>query len=125
MNNVMYFEIQVNEPESAIAFYETVFGWTFTRQPGIPIPYWRIETTGIHGGMMQRPAPAPPMGHGTNAYTCSMEVENFDATASNILSNGGIVALEKFAIPGVCWQGYFVDPQGNTFGIFQADPNAA
>jgi len=32
--------------------------------------------------------------------------------------------MPKFAVPGTCWQGYFVDPQGNTFGIFQPDPNA-
>jgi predicted enzyme related to lactoylglutathione lyase len=55
---------------------------------------------------------------------CSLEVENFDATASTILGLGGIVALPKFAVPNTCWQGYFVDPEGNTFGIFQVDPNA-
>ncbi len=26
-----------------------------------------------------------------------------------------------FEIPGTCWQGYFVDPEGHTFGIFQVD----
>jgi uncharacterized protein len=34
------------------------------------------------------------------------------------------VAMEKFAVPGVCWQGYFIDPDGNTFGLFQPDPQA-
>ena len=60
---------------------------------------------------------------GTNAYVCSMEVENFDQTAEKIAGRGGIVALPKFAVPGVCWQGYFLDPEG-TFGIFQPDPKA-
>jgi hypothetical protein len=27
-------------------------------------------------------------------------------------------------VPNTCWQGYFVDTEGNTFGIFQVDPNA-
>jgi hypothetical protein len=35
------------------------------------------------------------------------------------------VALAKFAVPGVCWQGDFLDTEGNTFGIFQPDANAA
>jgi len=36
-----------------------------------------------------------------------------------ILSLGGKTALPKFAVPGVCWQGYFIDTEGNTFGLFQ------
>jgi predicted enzyme related to lactoylglutathione lyase len=60
----------------------------------------------------------------TNAFVCSVEVENFDATAAKITSGGGTIALGKFAVPGTCWQGYFIDLDGNTFGIFQVDPNA-
>lgn len=55
---------------------------------------------------------------------CSIEVENFDATEQKILSLGGEVALPKFAIPGKCWQAYFVDTEGNTFGIFEVDESA-
>lgn len=53
-----------------------------------------------------------------------MEVESFDGTAEKILANGGMVAMEKFAVPGKCWQGYFLDTESNTFGIFEADENA-
>ena len=53
-----------------------------------------------------------------------MEVANFDAAAEKIVSLGGIVALPKFPIPGKCWQGYFVDTEGNTFGLFQVDEKA-
>ncbi len=35
-----------------------------------------------------------------------------------------MTALGKFAVPGKCWQGYFLDPEGNTFGIFEPDENA-
>ncbi len=41
-----------------------------------------------------------------------------------ILSLGGKIALPKFAVPGVCWQGYFIDTEGNTFGLFQVDEKA-
>jgi uncharacterized protein len=27
-------------------------------------------------------------------------------------------------VPGTCWQGYFIDTEGNTFGIFQVDEEA-
>jgi hypothetical protein len=41
------------------------------------------------------------------------------------INRGGAVALPKFAVPKVCWQGYFLDSEGNTFGIFQPDASAA
>ena len=53
-----------------------------------------------------------------------MEVKDFDEAAGRIGDLGGIIALPKFAVPGTCWQGYFIDLEGNTFGIFQADPSA-
>jgi uncharacterized protein len=124
MNSPAFFEIQADEPERASGFYKTVFGWGFTKVAGLPIDYWLIETENMRGGLLKRPATAPPQRSGTNAYVCSMEVEDFDETAKAILKNGGQVALEKFAVPGNCWQGYFLDLEGNTFGIFQVDKNA-
>lgn len=124
MNTVAYFEIQAGNPETAIRFYRDVFGWQFVKQEGFPIPYWRIETEGIRGGLLERPAHPPPTECGTNAYVCSVEVRDFDATAAQIEKAGGVVALPKFAVPGVCWQGYFADPEGNTFGLFQVDEKA-
>ncbi|PJZ69074.1 lactoylglutathione lyase [Leptospira perolatii] len=124
MNTIAYFEIQVNEPKKAVHFYEEVFGWKFYKQEGLPIEYWHIETGGIMGGLLQRPAPEPGLGQGTNAFVCSAEVSNFDSIASKIMKAGGQVALPKFAVPGKCWQGYFLDNSGNTFGIFQVDEHA-
>ena len=124
MNSPGFFEIQADEPEAATHFYGAVFGWQFTKVPGLPIEYWLIQTENMRGGLLKRPAPTPPQRSGTNAYVCSMEVKDFDATSDKILQNGGIVAMPKFAIPGTCWQGYFLDPYGNTFGIFQVDANA-
>ena len=119
MNTIGYFEIQASEPKKATEFYTEVFGWKFNEQKGLPIKYWQIETGGIRGGLLERPVQTPPNEFGTNAYTCSIEVENFDATAETILGNGGQVAMAKFLIPGRCWQGYFLDPDNNMFGIFE------
>jgi hypothetical protein len=51
-------------------------------------------------------------------------VDNFDEMSTRILKNGGQIALPKFAIQGRCWQGYFIDLDNNTFGIFEVDSNA-
>ncbi len=119
MNQIEYFEIQASEPEKLVDFQASIFGWKFSEVSGLPIKYRQIETTGILGGLLKRPAETPPTGFGTNAYTCSIEVENFDAAAETILSNSGQVAMPKFEVPGRCWQGYFVDTDNNVFGIFE------
>ena len=124
MNGPSYFEIQADDLNRAIEFYRAVFDWTFTRVEGLPIEYWRIETDGPRGGLLPRPAKAPAVQQGTNAFVCSIEVPDFDAIAKKITDNDGRVALPKFAVAGVCWQAYFLDTEGNTFGIFQPDTNA-
>ena len=120
----LFFEIQADNVKRAVEFYRSVFDWKFNKNPGIPIEYFDIETGGARGGLLGSPAKTPPPEHGTNAYVCSVQVENFDEIADKIMANGGQVALEKFPILGRCWQGYFIDTEGNTFGIFEADENA-
>jgi len=124
MNSLGYFEIQVEDIARAVHFYSGVFGWKFSEQEGLPIEYMRIDTGSIRGGLLKRPAPAPKPQSGTNAFVCSFEVEDFDTTALKIEQNGGTVALAKFAVPGKCWQGYFLDTEGNTFGLFEVDEEA-
>jgi len=128
MNRVVHFEIQADEPERAIKFYTDVFGWEF---PLWMENYWGVMTAekdskepGINGGLLKRPAATPPKESGTNAYVCTVQVDNFDKTAEKILASGGIVAMPKFALTGMAWQGYFLDTEGNTFGIHEADVNA-
>jgi predicted enzyme related to lactoylglutathione lyase len=124
MNGQLYFEIQADDAQRAVEFYRKTFGWRFDRIDNLPVEYWRIETGGARGGLLKRPAKTPPPECGTNAFVCSIEVEDFDDTAERITSLGGQVALPKFAVPGTCWQGYFVDLEGNTFGVFQVDDKA-
>ena len=124
MNTLGYFEIQSGNPEREITFYKNIFGWNFVPEKNLPIEYYRVETKTLFGGLLKRPAASPPSEFGTNAFTCSFQVENFDKTAAIILSNGGKVALPKFCIPGRCYQGSFLDGDNNVFGIFEVDENA-
>jgi uncharacterized protein len=124
MGGPAYFEIQAGDVERAVRFYSAVFGWKFTKAEGLPAEYWRIETAGMRGGVWQRPAPAPAPRSGTNAFVSSIEVDDFGEIAQAIQTAGGAVAMPKFALPKVCWQGYFLDTEGNTFGLFQPDANA-
>jgi uncharacterized protein len=131
MSRVVHFEIQADDVERAKAFYADVFGWSFEDWSQVTgSTYWGISTgpgdrPGIDGGLLQRPAPAPDLGQGTNAYVCTVQVEDYDGTERRVLEAGGIVALPKAALPGMAWQGYYVDTEGNTFGLHQPDPEAA
>src|SRR5687768_9464510 len=124
MNTIGYFEIQSSDPAREIRFYESVFFWKFIKEGQAPVEYYRIETNELQGGLLKRPAEAPPPACSANAFVNSIQVESFDKTADLILKNGGSIALPKFAVPGRCWQGYFLDTDKNKFGIFEVDKNA-
>ena len=124
INGVSYFEIQSGDPAREIRFYSEVFGWNFIRENLVPIEYYRIETPSANGGLLKRPAAVPPLGTGTNAFVCSVEVADFDTTAAKIQNHGGQIAMPKFAVAGRCWQGYFLDADNNVFGIFEVDEQA-
>lgn len=125
MNHPAYFEIQSSDPQRDIAFYSQVFGWKFTEDKFMPMEYHRIETSGMNGALMKRPAPLPAdTNSGSNAFTMSMQVADFDTCASSIASHGGTVLIPKFTVPNTCHQGYFFDPDGNAFGIFEVLSNS-
>jgi uncharacterized protein len=124
MSTSIYFEIQADGLDRAENFYKTIFNWKFKPVPVLPVEYRSIDNGGTGGGLLQRPAKTPPNECGTNAFTCSFEVKDFDETSNAIKKLNGIVALPKFAVPGKCWQGYFLDTEGNVFGIFQLDEKA-
>lgn len=121
----MYFEIQADDVPRAATFYREMFGWSIDKaDKNLPIEYWRIDGDQLAGGILSRPGPAPAPQQGTNAFTVSFEVDDLDAAARRITDLGGHVAMAKFAVPGRCWQGYFLDTEGNTFGVFEVDQTA-
>lgn len=130
MARVVHFEIQADDLERAKAFYESVFGWSFPDYSEVTgAPYFGVitgeeGTAGINGGLLPRPAPVPGPQSGTNAYVCTVEVADFDAVAAAVAAAGGQVALPKYPLTGMAWQGYFLDTEGNTFGVHQPDPHA-
>lgn len=127
MNRVVHFEIQADDVERAKKFYADVFGWTYMDWPmpngvtyvGILTAPQDSKEPGINGGLLKRPCPPPKPEQGTNAFTCTVQVENYDEIEKKILAAGGIVAMPKFGIAGMAWQGYYLDLEGNTFGIHQ------
>jgi predicted enzyme related to lactoylglutathione lyase len=131
MSRVVHFEIQAVDLERAKAFYAAVFGWSFEDYIAVTgSPYWGVTTgpegeLGINGGLLPRPGQAPGPEQGSNGFVCTVGVGDYDETERLILQAGGQVALPKAALPGMAWQGYYLDTEGNTFGVHQPDPEAA
>ena len=49
-------QLNTTDPEAAMTFYETVFGWEFRKQEAPGEPYWGIYADGwLNGGMMKSP----------------------------------------------------------------------
>ena len=59
-----------------------------------------------------------------NAFVCSLGVESVDAMLKKALDHGATIALPKMAIPGVGWQVYVKDLDGNILGLHQQDTSA-
>jgi len=125
MPRPIHFEIHADDLPRARAFYEALFGWTFTEY--MPDFYYLVTTgpegePGINGGMVKRQGGS---GDKVIAFVCTIGVDDLDATIARFKALGGTVAMEKHPIPTVGWNFYGKDTEGNIFGIHQSDPTAA
>jgi predicted enzyme related to lactoylglutathione lyase len=117
MQPVVYFEIPSDNPEGIVNFYQTVFGWEFSKWKGIEgFDYWAIKTTeegaGIGGGLMRRQQPGQPMVN-------TILVPDLDEWCAKVADAGGEVVVQKMEIPGVGFICYIKDVEGNIFGMWQ------
>jgi predicted enzyme related to lactoylglutathione lyase len=128
MPRVVHFEIHASDPERAVKFYTTLFGWEITKWDG-PSDYWLVRTgspdqRGIDGGLLRRHGPGPAEMQAVNSFVCTVDVPNVDDYFAKAQSAGGTVALPKMLIPGVGWLAYVKDTEGNILGMMQMDAGA-
>lgn len=129
MPRPIHFEIHADDPQRAIAFYQKVFGWSFDKFEGGPMPYWLIttgpdSTPGINGGLHPRMGPPPVPEQAVVAYVCTMDVDQLDDYLTKATAAGANVCVPKFPVPGVGWLAYAQDTEKNIFGMMQRDPAA-
>ena len=117
---VRHFEIPADHPERAATFYRNALGWKVTKWDG-PLEYWEITTgpegDGIDGGLLARE------GDAAQPVLVSY-VESIDRALRAIRRAGGTVVVDKNPVPGVGWQAYFRDTEGNYLAVFELDPRA-
>jgi predicted enzyme related to lactoylglutathione lyase len=120
MARPVHFEISALNPERVANFYREVFDWQITKWNG-PNEYWVVVTgkrgPGIDGGLLRREA----WNRGT---VNTIDVASIEDALERIVASGGRIS-DPMAIPGVGWLAYCEDPEGNRFGVLQADPHAS
>lgn len=126
MPRVVHFEIHADDPERAMAFYKKVFGWEFRKFD--EYEYWLAITgpddkPGVNGGLIRRKGALKDHG-GIMAFVCAMNVADIDRRIAKVTKAGGAVVVEKLAVPGVGWNAYCKDTEGNVFGLHQRDKKA-
>lgn len=121
MLRVIHFDLSADDPERAVRFYESIFGWKVEKWQG-PSDYWLMTTgdetePGITGGVAARVKP-------NDTTAVIFDVPSVDEYAEKVKLMGGEIREEKQVVSGV---GYLVmcrDTEGNTFGIMQIDESA-
>ncbi|MDH3943262.1 MAG: VOC family protein [Anaerolineae bacterium] len=97
-----------------------LFGWQVQKWDG-PTEYWLLATgdspDDVSGGIGKRPDP-------NEGTTNTIEVPSVYESVEAIKKHGGKVTYPKHAVQGVGWLAYYEDPDGNTFGVIELDPEA-
>jgi len=119
-NRVTYFEIASERPEADMKFYREAFGWEF--RPSGENHSWVIKTgdrddPGIDGKLTQKNDTLQQL---VNTIT----VPDIAEAIRRIDQAGGNMVLPKKAVPHVGWVAFFLDPDGNMFGVMEEDKEA-
>lgn len=115
MKRPVHFEILVDDPERAAAFYAAVFGWEVARTAG-PQKYWLVTTgssamPGIDGGLMHR--------HFEQPVINTIAVESLNEALRSVVDAGGNKVWGPHEVPNVGMHAYCADPAGVMFGILE------
>lgn len=120
MSRVVHFEIMAKNPNRAVEFYQTIFGWDIKKWDG-PEDYWLVtsgpdDEPGINGAIGQS--------QGEPVTVNVVSVTSVEKFAEKVTQNGGEIVLPKMAIPGVGYAIYCKDTEGIVFGLFESDETA-
>jgi uncharacterized protein len=128
-NTVSHFEIYANDPKKLAEFYTKLFDWKTTDFP--QMDYIMVHTGetdaqgmlkspgAINGGIARRPE-----GFSVNGAVNYSMVDSIEDASARAKSLGATLTKEKTAVPGMGWFAMFLDPEGNNFALFKADPQA-
>jgi hypothetical protein len=108
---VVHFEIEANDPDVLVPFYEAMFHWS------VGDGFIRTFPAGLGG-----PEPGPA-GHFRKSERCGVtlyvQVRDLVASLAQAESLGGTVTLPPFDVPGGPTIAGITDPEGNPVTLVQ------
>jgi predicted enzyme related to lactoylglutathione lyase len=112
--HVGWHELLATDPETALGFYGTLFGWQKANADIGPMgTYQRFSAGGqTIGGILIKPPsmPAP-------CWLYYFNVADIDAAAERVTAAGGQIIDERLPSPGGAWIVQCADPQGAVFAL--------
>lgn len=121
---LLWTELHTADPEAAIHFYGTLFGWRHEEMsaPGLAYRVLSVrdgeQAAGAFGGV------APLQGEpAAAAWVPYFAVADPDATEAAVRANGGGVVMSPQDLPGVGRVAWLRDPAGAVFAVLKPDPN--
>jgi predicted enzyme related to lactoylglutathione lyase len=115
-NTWVWNELYTSDPETALAFFRDLFGWTFEKQAESPHDYW-VHSTGkrMNGGLMRKP---PEMEQVPSHWNVYFHAADLTATIERLKELGGGVCAPPFDV-SVGKIAVVTDPQGAAFCLIQ------
>ncbi len=108
-------ELMTGDDAGALAFYESVFGYTHDVMPMPQGSYYILKTGDVaRAGLMRNPEPMP------SYWMPYVEVADADACVAKAKSLGGKVYLEPHDIDGVGRIAILGDTQGAAIGVIRS-----
>lgn len=115
-------ELMTSDPKAALAFYQSLFGWTTETMPMPDGDYHVLKADGTSiGGVMKMPGLAAGGGM-PPAWGCYVTVKDVDECAKQATALGGKVLHGPADIPGVGRFAVIGDPQGAWLNVIAYAP---
>jgi predicted enzyme related to lactoylglutathione lyase len=114
---IVHFEVPATDPDRAVAFWSGLFGLEVGPSVMPDFTYRMFQAAPNQGGaIMQSDKPGSLITYHDTA--------DIDASVTKVRELGG-TADEKQPVPTHGWFASCVDTEGNSFSLWQSDPNAA
>ena len=115
---IRFIEIPAPDLDAAVAFYGSVFGWSFERLDGAQYVFWSAGAL--------RGAFDPSLKPSLDGVNIVLEVDDIDAKLQEIeAAGGGTLKPRTFISPDFGHYATFRDPNGNRLSLWQPPPPEA
>jgi predicted enzyme related to lactoylglutathione lyase len=115
---IVHFEVPSGDADRASTFYSGLFGYEIGASAMEGFDYRMFQTGEDQGGAIM---PSETAGSGLIVY---LDADDIDASVAKVRELGGS-ADDKQPVPTHGWFASCKDTEGNSFSLWQNDPNAA